>query len=111
MLIFKQESLEQRAAAGTALPLVFRQMAESGGLDDGAIAAHATLFPRWEEGARYEKGSLRRCSLCGDVFRCIDPPTGGRARGSQPPSKSPRSWQRVGADVCDTKKPIEAEPE
>ncbi|MCL2616905.1 MAG: hypothetical protein FWD96_04590 [Defluviitaleaceae bacterium] len=90
---------EEGAAAKEAAVFLFVKMAENGQLDDTDIAAHAAIFPLWVENTLHQKGCLRRCPLCGDVFRCIDPPpVSPQARNSRiPPSTATRFWERVGA--------------
>jgi len=96
------EKRNREAAASNAAAFLFVMLAESGQIDDTDIAAHAAIFPLWEENKPHTVGCMRRCPLCNDVFRCVDPPpVSERARNSRiPPSKADKFWQKVSADAA-----------
>jgi len=96
------ERINRERAAIEAAAFLFLKMAESGQLEQTAITAHAALIPMWEENTPHRVGCLRRCPICGDIFKCIDPPpVSERARNSRiPPSEAPRFWELVAAVNC-----------
>jgi len=97
------ERRNREAAAIDAAAALFINAAEGGQLPAENIAANAAIFPLWIENTPHSKGCLRRCPICGDVFRCIDPPpVSPQARNSRiPPSEAHRFWERVAAECAD----------
>ena len=100
-----KEKRSQEAAAIQAAAFLFIQAAEGGQISTSDITANAAVFPIWVENTQYNKGCLRRCPLCGDVFRCIEPPpVSERARNSRiPPSQAPKFWDKVSGEKCEGK--------
>jgi len=99
-LINHRTKREREKAAIEAATALFITAAESGQLPAETIAAHAAVIPLWVENTPHTKGCLRRCTVSGEVFRCIDPPpVSPQARNSRiPPSQADRFWERVGDD-------------
>ena len=95
-----REKYRQQAAAIDAAAFLFIQAAEGGQLSTADIAAHAAIFPLWEENTPHNRGCLRRCPENNGVYRCIDPPpVSPQARNSRiPPSQAERFWERVEVD-------------
>lgn len=104
-----QEKRRQETAAIEAAAFMFIQAAESGRLAAADIAAHADIFPLWEENTPHSRGCLRRCPENKGVYRCTNPPSiSPQARNSRiPPSEAPRFWERVGGTDCAEAKPCE----
>jgi len=88
---------EREQAAIKAAAALFITAAENGQLPIATIVDNAAIFPVWEENTPHIVGCLRRCSISGEVYRCIDPPlVSPQARNSRiPPSQATRFWERV----------------
>jgi|GEM_PF-2481480 len=101
-ILHKEQSLleiraqrERESALQSATLYLFRHMAETGELEDGAIAAHTALFEFWEADGNHAEGCIRRCPENGAPHRCIASPNLGARTAKKPPSKTPDVWMRI----------------
>ena len=97
-LIALRERKARAAALETAVPLIFRKLAENGEISKVDIAAHSVLLEFWTEDGQHQEGCIRRCPEDGEAYQCIRTPNPAARSSMAPPSMAKENWEAVAKD-------------